>query len=123
MGCEYAATGSGPSTSCILPLSVLKLLSIVLNFALQVDSILAQVPDLKDLLSFYSQSEDDHFWVAVSGSEVAGSVAVKSGENGVAEIKRMQVLEQFDHSSTNCSFSQVTTQLEGVWVCSSVKPC
>lgn len=61
----------------------------------RVDSILAQVPDLKDLLSFYSQSEDDHFWVAVSGSEVAGSVAVKSGENGVAEIKRMQVSPRF----------------------------
>lgn len=61
----------------------------------RVDSILAQVPDLRDPMSFYSQSEDDRFWVAVSGSEVAGSVAVKSNANGIAEIKRMQVSPRF----------------------------
>jgi len=61
----------------------------------RVDSILAQVPDLKDPLSFYSQSQDDRFWVAVSGSVVAGSVAVKSGAEEVAEIKRMQVSPRF----------------------------
>ena len=59
----------------------------------QVDSILAQVPDLRDPLSYYSQS-DDRFWVAVSGQEVAGSVAVKVDADGVAEIKRMQVAGQ-----------------------------
>jgi len=61
----------------------------------RVDSILANVPDLKDPMSFYMQTEEDRFWVAVCGAEVAGSVGVKRATNGVAEIKRMQVSPRF----------------------------
>lgn len=61
----------------------------------RVNSILASVPDLKDVMSYYMSQTRNCFWVAACGDEVAGSVGVRVVGEGVAEIKRMQVAASF----------------------------
>jgi len=87
----------------------------------RVNSILSSVVDLKDPMSYYMEVKGNCFWVAASGSEVAGSVGVRGVSNGVAEIKRMQVSPRFqgmglskkllktaiDHCKADSSISKV----------------
>merc|ERR1712227_500626 len=58
-------------------------------------------------MSYYIDTEENSFWVAVSGSEVAGSVGVRSLSEGVAEIKRMQVSPRFQGMGLSKKLLQV----------------
>lgn len=98
----------------------------------RVNSILATVADLRDPMAYYmkSASEGNCFWVAVSGTEVAGSVGVRTLEEGVAEIKRMQVSPRFqgmglskkllltaiDHCKANSSISKIVLSTTAIQV-------
>ena len=79
------------SQSSLLIRHLLHTLSLSL---LKVNSILANVPDLKDPMSYYMEERGNMVWVAVSGKEVAGRVGVRIVGEGAAEIKRMQVMAE-----------------------------